>query len=216
MNSEVNSDLVIVKVGHGNDAKQFRFPKALLCSRSTWFRTAFQGARFSEGATNIVHLPEDCPRTFEAFQFFIFEQDLVFVDLNEKQTGLEEELDLCFKIWILGDKYLMPGLQNCVMQRICSILIWRHNESSETIDIPRSTLALAFDRTQRKSALRTIAVDYILNCVLNGGKSVEEFDDLSIFDGYACELFETQRLYNSAKVAEFPRYQQPLEHGEMQ
>ena len=158
--------------------------------------------------TGIIKLPHDSPEAFQAFNYYVYHKDLALKRGEENDEDLSQQIQLAFQVWVLGDKYNMTGMQNCVMVRICELL---HLEA----ELKVLTLALAFQETMPGSPLRHLAVEYVVNQVVNNHKSIHDFDDLGALDGYATELFETQRAFQDEGPYGFPRYSRLMQNKEL-
>lgn len=196
--SLIGDEHATVIVGQGGEAKEFRIPKALLCARSSWFASALEGDRFIEGTTRVIRLPDDSPEAFEAFQYYIYHKDLAFREIDES-TDVPTQVQCNFRVWVFGDKYNMTGLQNCIMLRICELLL--HQPV-----LPDSTLAFAVQNTVPFSPLRNVVVDYLVDQVLRKDKSIRDFTGCGALEGIASELFEAQREFHKNDGVGFPRY----------
>lgn len=199
-----------VIVGRDDDKVEFNFPKGLLCSRSKWFEKAFREGRFVEGRARTITLPDDPPSAFMAFEYYIYTNDLSFLDLTSPSTrhhvDFSSHLQHCFEVWVLADKYYMPGLQNAVMLRACEVL-----KSDRCTKITDEMLAFCFQNTTRGSPLRTIAADYIVRCIEDDGQCMEDFDAVSGLDGVASEIYKAKTAYHIT-VGHFPRYSKAVKN----
>lgn len=105
------SPLVTVKVEDypGSEIMTtFTVHKNFICFYSGFFDKAFNGG-FSGGHTQVMTLKETNPETFGIFCTWVYTQNLM--DECNNQVGL---LDL-IRLWIFGDKYFIPKLQNQVI-----------------------------------------------------------------------------------------------------
>jgi len=117
---------VTVIVGQGSDSVEVDFPKPLLCSRPAWFDKAFREGGFAEAAAGRIRLQDDSPKAFMAFEYYVYFNDIAYIDLtslpDQDETQWSEHLEHCFEVWVLGDKYHMPGSQNAAMLRASEVL----------------------------------------------------------------------------------------------
>ncbi|KAK4888049.1 hypothetical protein LTR27_013008 [Elasticomyces elasticus] len=209
---QTHDELITVRVGSGEGLRDFKLPKALLCARVAWFDSALRDERFLEGKTGVITLPEDDPNIFVAVHYYIYNQTLSFAQIpgREEDSTRAEQIAYCIRVWILGHKYCMVGLQNCAMQRICLLL--KEKEDEPLID--NITLKACFSFTAPGSPLRTLAIDYIVDRTsAKGVQTIGEFNDVfACSDGASVEeLFDAQGDRNE-EDSDFPRYQSPLRH----
>ncbi|THX02282.1 hypothetical protein D6D13_08370 [Aureobasidium pullulans] len=98
--------IVVVEVGLEKQA--FSIHKDLLCFYSDYFRGAFDSG-FKEAVEGKLSLPTEDPAIFDIFNGFIYTRQL------RDATGVQGP-DLLFgtlvALWIFGDKYIVPALQN--------------------------------------------------------------------------------------------------------
>lgn len=112
---QLRSEQITIRVATGDDSKDYRLPKALLCSRSTWFNNALKDGRFQEARTGIINLPDDSIRAFDHFVRFLYVENLVFDDKGDI-AGRAYQLWECCQVWALADKVIsspqqMMGIQ---------------------------------------------------------------------------------------------------------
>ncbi|KAK4978166.1 hypothetical protein LTR42_002543 [Elasticomyces elasticus] len=191
---QAHDKLITVRVGSGEGLRDFKIPKALLCARIAWFDSALRDERFLEGNTGIVTLPEDDPSIFVAVHYYIYNQTLSFAQVpkREGESTRAEQITYCIRVWILGHKYCMVGLQNCAMQRACLLL----KEGDEEHMLDNATLKACFSCTVDGSPLHHGEFNTVFAC--SDGATVEE-------------LFDAQDDLNE-KDYDFPRYQSPLRY----
>ncbi|KAK5677073.1 hypothetical protein LTS10_010262 [Elasticomyces elasticus] len=209
---QTHDELITVRVGSGEGLRDFKLPKALLCARVAWFDSALRDERFLEGNTGIITLPEDDPGIFVAVHYYIYNQTLSFpqISRDDENSMRAEHISYCIRIWIFGHKYCMVGLQNCAMQKTCSLL--KEDEEEPLLD--NATLKACFAYTVPGSPLRTLAIDYIVDrTVAMGVQTIGDFNDVfACSDGATMEeLFDAEED-RDRKEYDFPRYQSPLRH----
>ncbi|KAK5739181.1 hypothetical protein LTR17_005482 [Elasticomyces elasticus] len=206
---QTHDELITVRVGSGEGLRDFKLPKALLCARVAWFDSALRDERFLEGNTGIITLPEDDPGIFLAVHYYIYNQTLSFAQIPESDgdSTRAKQIAYCIRIWILGHKYCMTGLQNCAMQRACLLLKEKEDESL----IDNITLKACFSFTAPYSPLRTLAIDYIVDRTsAQGVQTIGEFNDVfACSDGASVEeLFDARE---GRGAMNYPLYQSPLQ-----
>lgn len=99
--------MVSINVSRCADAKTFLVHKEFLCYYSPFFDAAFNGG-FEEGLALEMDFSDVSSEVFDAFVNWIYGQNVV-VD-SETAPGLQ--LVLLIDLWILGDRFMAPKLQN--------------------------------------------------------------------------------------------------------
>jgi hypothetical protein len=123
--------------------------KDLLCFYSDFFRAAFNGF-FKEATERKIELAEVETDVFEAFQVWLYTQDLSQNDTVSKD--IYPDWSLLIKLWIFGDKYQIPLLQNNTMDKIVAKADKDHN-------IPLLWITHVYENTTVNSVLRKAIVD---------------------------------------------------------
>lgn len=126
--------------------------KGLLCFYSDFFRAALNGS-FKEAKDRRIELPEVDIDVFEAFQVWLYTQNL---PKNEVvPTKVYPEWPLLIKLWIFGDGHQIPLLQNSVMDAII-------DKVEKDNQIPIKELNLAYENTLPGSPLRKAFIDIMV------------------------------------------------------
>ncbi|KAI4852460.1 hypothetical protein E4T44_01472 [Aureobasidium sp. EXF-8845] len=111
-----------------------------------YFRGAFNG-HFSEATNRKISLEDERIDVFSIVNQFVYTRELSdLVDTNLKWETL-------IRVWIFGDKYLMPSLQNKVM----SVLIAKN---AKTNVVPTLCVKFIYANTVPGSPLRRFMVDF--------------------------------------------------------
>ncbi|SMR48513.1 unnamed protein product [Zymoseptoria tritici ST99CH_1E4] len=202
----LESPMVIVRVGQGSGAKDFRVPQDVLCACSTWFTNALKADRFVEGQTRHIRLPEDSVSTFEAFVAFAYEGRLSFTLANTLARG--DDFQYALDIWNFGEKYMLPHLQDAAVISACIFL----NEDN----VPFDTLGRCFDLAATEtSPFRIIIADYAVHRMSRGGEhigiAVEQH--LGGCSGFLRAFHSSQKASGDLAKIEFPRYRTPARAG---
>ncbi|KAK5706224.1 hypothetical protein LTR97_001211 [Elasticomyces elasticus] len=207
---DMHDELVIVRVGQDDNIREFRLPKALLRARIAWFDKALHDGHFQESATGVIMLPEDDPNTFTAVHYYIYHQTLSFPQLPEtdEDSARSKQLAECIRIWIMGHKYCITGLQNCAMQRACALL-----KEGGSLRMDNEVLKICFSSTAPGSPLRSLAMDHIVDQLEVCKQPINVFHTVfACSDGASVEeLFDTQ-AERKRQDENFPRYNSPLRH----
>ncbi|KAG9747963.1 hypothetical protein KCU73_g7214, partial [Aureobasidium melanogenum] len=129
----------------GSSKKDFTVHKDLLIFYSDYFRAAFNGS-FSESTASKIELLDVKKKVFENFHTWLY--------MRKLSTEDDEALDFrpLVDLWIFGDRFQVPMLQNCVMDEI--VARQRRGDSSDV-----SLLKVAYDNTVDNSPLRKVLIE---------------------------------------------------------
>jgi hypothetical protein len=97
-----------VTIEVGPEKKVYVMHKDLLVFYSDYFRAAFNGT-FKEATEGKISLPDEREDVFDIFNHFIYSRRIA------DQTDDELSWDQLIGVWLFGDKYIVPSLQNVVM-----------------------------------------------------------------------------------------------------
>lgn len=97
--------MVTINVSIDEDAETFLVYKDFLCYYSPFFDAAFNGG-FQESSTQHLDLPDVCPKVFDAFVNWLYSQNVA------SESKAKSQLALFVDLWLLGDRLLIPKLQN--------------------------------------------------------------------------------------------------------
>ncbi|KAL9581986.1 MAG: hypothetical protein Q9212_003558 [Teloschistes hypoglaucus] len=142
------SDIVTILVG--NKEVPFKLHKAIISSRSKFFRAALEGL-FKEAVESKVRLPEEDPELLACYLSWVYGNDTIPLDDEDAGTYAKE---LCH-LWLLADKLGSEKLGNRIIDMICA----RALEDSSPFLPDVEVINLIWDTTQRHSGLRKILVD---------------------------------------------------------
>lgn len=141
------------------DGGNFTVQRALLCNASEYFRAALQG-QFAESQTKKLRLPGCDTRSFELLLYWICNKQLPgslsrrhslkWDDENydESERATEHLQGSLARLWYTAGMYLMPALQNKVMD--CLLDIFGH------LKVRASALEIAFDAGSPDCLLRSM------------------------------------------------------------
>ncbi|KAH0341168.1 hypothetical protein KCU81_g6447, partial [Aureobasidium melanogenum] len=138
----------VITVEVGPEKKAFVIHKNLLVFYSDYFRSAFNGS-FKEATEGKISLPDESDDVFEIFNQFIYSRVLADGE-GEKLTG-----DQLIKLWLFGDKYLVPVLQNVAMNSL-------KTKSDKENYIPTEKIKLIWENTLPNSPLRKLILDQVV------------------------------------------------------
>lgn len=174
--------------------------------RSEWFKNALKANRFEEGRKGEVKLPEDDPDVFEAFVYFLFGEKLLFkapdhMDAKERDRCLE----LSFRIWSFGDKYLYPQLQNAAMHSACNLMDDRLFEYCLHV----TTIGDCYKATRPGSPLRVLLGDYFVNRVEMDGENFDIDEKIASCPGFLSDIHASETAFHALARPDFSRFTRP-------
>lgn len=227
--SALHSPQVTITVGSGEGEAQesFHVPKSLICEYE-WFAKALEPDRFQEGKTNSINLAHDPPNAFTDFFYYIFHKDLQRSGLPNYLVGSDEPEEsrhrytqqLC-ETWVFGDKYGVPGLQNCAMFELCRTLRCTSDSPLAVWHFSLDTMGYCLQHTLPGTGLHNLVVNNVLQVTLDHSSSIDDFSALFAYDGFAQTLFKAQDEYHyyrskesSPSFEDWPRHDMPLKYAE--
>ncbi|KAI4178462.1 MAG: hypothetical protein L6R41_008377 [Letrouitia leprolyta] len=146
------SDVVTVRVGP--EINPFYIHKALLSSKSTYFRAAFEGS-FKEATEQSLHLVDDDPHCFSYYVLWLYNQPLERVSGNlDRKPTLG---DYC-QLYILAEKLGSEPLQNLIIDIIHECATSTINEHTR---LEPDTVNYVWAHTLPGSQLRAILIDLL-------------------------------------------------------
>lgn len=167
--------VIKVYVGEG---KPFLVQQLLLESLSDYFVRALQRDRFSEGIYGELRMEGDDRSTWKALLYWLFKSIL-----SDETKGDPSRL---IDLWIVGDKYGVPALQNDAMYALLKCVdVCRDGDF-----LPLVAIKDGIDRTSPGTAMRRLLAHEILAAVDFGGSVKHE--DLATWDtvGLASDLLK--------------------------
>ncbi|KAL5332021.1 hypothetical protein ACEPPN_001564 [Leptodophora sp. 'Broadleaf-Isolate-01'] len=166
---------VYFDVGPAPNAKRRQIHKEAIYIHCTTFRKAFE-SNMKEGQTKVFKLGETNMKTFVLFQQWVYSQSFNLGQLAEdyepeNMTDAERDAEnqTLAELWVFGDTYIIPVLQNYAMTAMIDIhRAHRRLPSTELFDY-------IYENTMENSALRTHVVQL---CVLSGRTDIyDDFED---------------------------------------
>ncbi|CAD0087664.1 unnamed protein product [Aureobasidium vineae] len=134
----------VVTIEVGSEKKAFVIHKDLLTFDSDYFCGAFDGS-FKEAAEGKLSLPDEQVNVFDIFNQFIYTRSLEEHNLNS-HTLIE--------LWLFGDKFLIPCLQNAAMDALVKWL--------GIYDCPAYDVRAIWKRTMPSAPLRKLILDLVV------------------------------------------------------
>ncbi|KAI4122341.1 MAG: hypothetical protein LQ347_006536, partial [Umbilicaria vellea] len=132
----------------GNKRKHFAVQKKLVCSRSTYFDKAFNGA-FKEGHEGAIYLPDDSPDTVEAFIAWLYRGTLQQGPLDSN-TQAEKAVIHYVQLYLFAEKYGIESLQNQSTDGLLDAL------STSTVFFNAPGAQCAYDQSPAHSPFRRL------------------------------------------------------------
>lgn len=119
-----------VVVGTGDRKRNFPIHRALLVKHSKFFEAVFtDGAKWREGRSNLVEMPEDDPDIFEVFSQFLYSGGKIYTiqDGDQKRgangTTRDNEWNRLRDCWILGEKMLSSSFKDATTDALIEKII---------------------------------------------------------------------------------------------
>ena len=142
-------------------------------------------------------LQDDSLVAFKYFQKYVRRRDVNFptapspfeVEGDRKISSREKYdrfVDELYQTWILGDKYGIPGLQNCAIYNHCDVL--RQSNVGMSFD----TMRMCYESTEPGAKLLNIIVDEVIRAQESNRLRCPEWDiidALSAYHGFAANLY---------------------------
>lgn len=137
----------------GPSKQDFTVHKELLGFYSDFFRAAFNGS-FKEATEGRIELPDTQVDVFEIFQVWLYSRSLLNTEDLQDQPDYKKypSFGALARLWVFGDKYQIPLLQNCAAD---AILQYNKDENKFNTCIIR----IAYQDTMQESPLRRLAID---------------------------------------------------------
>jgi hypothetical protein len=163
-------DVVTFVIGQGEEKKTFIVHKAFACHYSPVLEIAFSSG-FIEGETQTYSIADTQADAFELFVEWLYTQAFKNTSLQDAWNAVKaqeenqnnEELNhqqlRLVEVWILGQKFLVPELQNLALEALVPSLV---------DSIPYSIFAKVYENTTAGSPLRRLIVDGCSSRSLSG------------------------------------------------
>ncbi|KEQ74392.1 hypothetical protein M436DRAFT_80821 [Aureobasidium namibiae CBS 147.97] len=135
-----------VKIEVGSKKKIYVIHKDLLRFYSDYFRGAFSGS-FKEAIEGKVSLPEEREAVFDIFTQFLYSR--LLADDRDEKISWATLVD----VWLFGDKYLVPSLQNSAMDSLIKKIEVDHS-------VPTHQIKKIWEKTLPSSPLRRYLLEH--------------------------------------------------------
>ena len=203
--SAMLSSPICFVVGRGDAETTFSIPRDIL-SRSGMFPKEMQFSPPSHSDSISIELPDESPTAFTYFYSYIFFNDVRFPTIPEFDSEAPDTLrqreqmihELC-QTWVLGDKYSIPGLQNCAVYRICEMIGISYTKGGNCMTL--DTLKYCYENTEPGAKLRTLVADHIIRIENRGHQRDDDLlAALSVFSGFTRDVLESQQSWNTSEI----------------
>jgi len=148
----------------GKDEEKFVVHKDFVCYSSPALNAAFNNDRFEETNNLTYKIVDASLEAFEYFAQFIYSQRVEVPSDVQASNGTDNFATLA-ELWILGDRFLMPKLQNQAIKAIWEL-------SDITATVPTNIFHYVYENTVFGSQLRHLMISF---CVLD--LTVQEIGD---------------------------------------
>lgn len=149
--SKLLDSAITVKVG--DDLKEFSVHHGLICHFSAFFRGAMR-SHCREAQTRTFELPKVEVPTFESFSAWLYTRQLRGNTEEDSSTsGIRLRLA---KLWVFGDTYGIPDLQNAALGALRQSLNSRNTMPAPTV------IAYVYDNTNANASIRKLLLDLVL------------------------------------------------------
>lgn len=140
-----------MQVGSYDNVRSYSVHDELVIANSAFFEAALKKG-WLEAEQRIVKLPEDDPKTFDLFYWFLY-TGKIFSErdcLDKTREGTDEEKNRLGAAWTLGEKLQFSDLKDAVID----ILIQRLN-----VSIPTSWHKMVYATAPASSPMKGLVVD---------------------------------------------------------
>lgn len=173
----------VVTILVGPEEAPFHVHKALLSSKSKYFKAAFEGS-FKEASEKKIRLRDEDPELFPHYILWVYNYAV-------ELPGPDDEADFAMGEWchlcVLAEKLGSEALQNLVMDKLC-----QHTANGMDRVVTAKTINFVWGATLPGSGLRKILVDLVAwQCY-----SDHQPDLVDATPEYLCDVLEvcTRRL----------------------
>ena len=208
----------------GKEEKEFFIPRALFALEG-WIPNDLLPEHSSKAGSEAIALPDESPIAFGYYHYYIYHQDVAFPDIpscdpeqpERKAKAAQYVHELC-QTWIFGDKYNLPGLQNCAMFRLCEVL---RDDLAPMLNregvMSADTMKYCYSNTELGAKLRSLVADYVVQIQehsdrqLESGTTPDLLNILSAYQGFTKDIYGALRAWYQDK-ARVPRYFKLMKH----
>ncbi|CZR54723.1 uncharacterized protein PAC_04607 [Phialocephala subalpina] len=200
-------DVVTFYVTEDGEEQKFVIHREYVCHYSPVLKAAFN-SNFIEGQTGEYRLDDITHGTFNLLVQWLYHQK---VDLAHLKSGFNEKNDLAilteeklnlFQLWVLADKFSIPGLQNCVVDHIRE----GANLNDRDFLFPVKAYDYVYNNTAPDSPLRRLVV-------MLTGAYLDKGDIKSNADNFPRQMLTDLLLFTVEKAGDIDVGQSEIEDG---
>jgi len=136
---------VTIRVGEGDNCRDFQVDKNILCARTPFFQSAFNG-QWKEGVSGNLPLPDVEVRSFETYVKFIYKEGNEFDYAASDYTTRRTLVTLFIRTYGFAEEIQDLEFADAILD---ALRVVGHNET-----------ALVYELTSARSPLRQLYVDY--------------------------------------------------------
>ncbi|KAE8452599.1 hypothetical protein EG329_013858 [Mollisiaceae sp. DMI_Dod_QoI] len=145
---ELGSEIVLLRIGSGENAQSLPVHKKILCTRAPFFEKMFNGP-FAEGVSQSAEFPEDNPTAFKLLIGWIYTQHVEDPYEFDTARGLRHcSSRQIIALYALAEKYNILRLQDQSMDHLVKHCIDRKKW------LFAQTMGWAYENTHANSKLR--------------------------------------------------------------
>ncbi|KAH7138058.1 hypothetical protein B0J11DRAFT_500303 [Dendryphion nanum] len=164
--SFIESTMVRVVVGEGDNQQTFKVNEDVLCSKSDFF-SAELSKKWMDEKKREVKLPEDSPDTFAAWVHWAYTSELAITSRDTKDNKwtaqeIRDEYDSLCTLYLLADKLLDVSATNAIIIAIFEVSRIKDTESGWHVP-PLIVVKMVYDGTTAADPLRRLLVDFWSN-----------------------------------------------------
>ncbi|KAI7246338.1 hypothetical protein KC343_g17673 [Hortaea werneckii] len=186
---------IAIEVGEGDRKASFQIFEGILC-QFQWFACALKEGRFREGEERKIKLPKTSPQTFKYFQYYAFsgQVDFTHQEPTPNEDQLQEHIKDLVELWIFGDAYDVPGLQNPAIFELRRLLSSACENGIHPVD--NETLSLAYSSIDTKSPVCIVFAEFIVQRIEEFKDPESRYEFLGQYPGFITELYQAKGRYD--------------------
>ncbi|KAI9050836.1 hypothetical protein LZ554_004955 [Drepanopeziza brunnea f. sp. 'monogermtubi'] len=139
--------VVTVIVGPEDTKETFIIHKGIICHYSPFFNAAFNG-NLIEGETQTMRLDDVNSEAFGLLVHYFYTQQ---IDVDPKDH--EENIIPLAQLWVMAGRFMMPALQNKIMDGLRALVEWVEGEGL------RKFMHYAYETSVESTPLKSLATD---------------------------------------------------------
>ena len=132
----------------GQSATSFTVYKSLLVGSAPFFAAALEG-NFVEATEQTIEMPDVSSEVFKRFMLWMYTASLI----GDGESVRDLSCEVLVRVYVFGDTYDIPNLQNCVMDTLKARL------DSSLTRLDGEHISLIYKNTAKDCSLRRFAVE---------------------------------------------------------